>query len=53
MDQVKFVEDNPLKIWSGVVCLSSGLLNIICNFLKAAFHKFYFVHSWILCPILT
>ena len=21
------------------------------NFLKAAFHKFYLVHSWILCPI--
>ena len=21
------------------------------NFLKAAFNKFYLVHSWILCPI--
>ena len=22
------------------------------NFLKAVFHKFYLVHSWILCPII-
>ena len=26
--------------------------HITLNFLKAAFHKFYLVNSWILCPIL-
>ena len=25
--------------------------HISSNFLKAVFHKFYLVHSWILCPI--
>ena len=25
--------------------------HIPSNFLKAVFHKFYLVHSWILCPI--
>ena len=25
--------------------------HITSNFLKAAFHKFHLVHSWILCPI--
>ena len=27
--------------------------HISSNFLKAVFHKFYLVHSWILCPIWT
>ena len=37
MDQVKFVEDlsRPYPF----------------KFFKAVFHKFYLVHSWILCPI--
>ena len=33
----KFVEDGFQKIWS----------DITSNFLKAVFHKFYLVHSWI------
>ena len=37
----KFVEDGFQKIWS----------DITSNFLKAVFHKFYLVHSWIFCPI--
>ena len=28
-----------------------GILLFGTNFLKAVFHKFYLVHSWILCPI--
>ena len=35
MDQLKFVEDNPYKIWRDM----------------AVFHKFYLVHSWILCSM--
>ena len=31
-----------------MVCLSRPYP---CNFLKAVFHKFYLVYSWILCPI--
>ena len=33
----------PLKIWRDMVGFPS-------KFLKAVFHKFYLVHSWILCP---
>ena len=51
MDQVKFVEDSLQKIWSDMVCLSDMVYHITSNFLKAVFHKFYMVHSWILCPI--
>ena len=39
----------PLKIWRGMVYLKQTLLPSKC--LKAVFHKFYLVHSWILCPI--
>ena len=40
----------PLKKlkWYGVMRQTS---NITSNFLKVVFHKFYLVHSWILCPI--
>ena len=38
MDQVNFVKDNLQKI----------LKDIYSNFLKAVFHKFDLVHSWIL-----
>ena len=41
MDQVKFMKDSRWKIW----------IWITSNFLKAVFHKFYLIHSWILCPI--
>ena len=42
MDQMKFVEDSLQRFWSDMVSLSTS------NFLKAVFHKFYLVHSWIL-----
>ena len=29
----------------------SKQINITSGFLKAVFHKFHLVHSWILCPI--
>ena len=32
------------------VIWSAQAKNITWNFLKAVFHNFYFVHSWILCP---
>ena len=35
LDQVKFVEDNHITL----------------NFLKAVFHKYFLVHSWIVCSI--
>ena len=41
ISQVKFVQDSLQKIWG----------DITSDFLKAVFHKFYLVHSWILCPI--
>ena len=44
MDQVKFVEDNLQKIWSD---MSPWADHITSNFLKAVFHKFYLVYSWI------
>ena len=37
----KYRGRQPLKIWRDIVCLSS---------LKALFHKFYLVHSWVLYP---
>ena len=43
MDQVKFVEDNLYMV--------SEVDDIISNFLRIVFHKFYLVHSWIFCPI--
>ena len=39
MDQMKFVENSLSKIWR----------NIPSSFLKEIFHKFYLVHSWMLC----
>ena len=48
MEQVKFVDTAFKKfevIWFAEVD------HITSNFLKAVFHKFYLVHSWILCPI--
>ena len=52
MDQVKFVEESLQKIWSDMVCygLSAQADHIILNFLKAVFHKFYLVYSWIPWP---
>ena len=44
MDQIKFMEDSPLKFdgtWSAQAD------HIPSKFLKAAFHKLYLVHSWI------
>ena len=41
MDQVKFVEDSFQDIWSYMVT---------SKFLKAVFHIFYLVHSWIPWP---
>ena len=49
MDQVKFMEDRLYKIWRDMVYLSRPCISSI--FLKAVFHKFDLVHSWILCPI--
>ena len=43
MDQVKYVEETFKK--------SEGIWHIPSNLLKAIFHKFYLVHSSILCPI--
>ena len=43
MDQVKFVEEYFM------VCLKQNIPLQI--FLKAVFHEFYLVHSWLLCPI--
>ena len=37
----------PLKIWRDLVCLSRPYP---FKFFKTVFHKFYLVHSWILCP---
>ena len=48
MDQVQFVEDSLYKIEG------DGLLkadHTPSNFLKAVYHKFYLVHSWMFCPI--
>ena len=41
----------PLKNmkWYGLLRLTF----LSADFLKAVFHKFYFVHFWILCPIYT
>ena len=47
MDQVKFAE-KAFKIWRDLVSRNS--INNI--FLKDIFHKFYLVHSCILCPIM-
>ena len=46
MDQAKFVEHSLQKIWSEMVWLSKAD-HITSNFLKAIFHNFYLVHSWI------
>ena len=51
IDQLKFMEDSLQKIWSDMVCLSRPD-HITSKFLKAVFHKFHLVHSWILCLIL-
>ena len=48
MDQVKFVKYSLWKIWRNLVYLSKPYH---FKFLKALFHRFYLVHSWILCPI--
>ena len=37
MEQVKFTEDNPYKIWSNIVCLNRPIAS---NFLKAVFVTF-------------
>ena len=34
MDQVKFVEDSLLKIWSDMVCFNGGALDFALFFLK-------------------
>ena len=39
-------------IWHGTKHqITSDRDHVTSNFLKVAFHKFYFVHSWILCPM--
>ena len=45
MEQVKFAEDSLWKVWRDMDCLSSPYP---FKFLKAVWHKFYLVHSWIL-----
>ena len=40
MNQVKFVQDSPYE---------ADHAN--SNFVKAVFHEFYLIHSWILCPV--
>ena len=40
----------PLKIWSYMIFEADHITSI---FLKGVFHKFYLVHSWILCPIFS
>ena len=45
MDQIKFVEPAFKKF---EVIWSTSADHITSSFLKAAFHKFYLVHSWIL-----
>ena len=47
MNQVKFVEGSFSNIWSNMVCLDR---QVISNFLKDIYHKFYLVHSWIPWP---
>ena len=47
MDQVKFVENSLYKVWSDMVWLD----HITSNFLKAVFHKFNLIDSWIPWPI--
>ena len=53
-----------LKIGPSKICGIQSLKNlkwygpfyqtiITSNFLKAAFHKFYLIHSWILCSIIA
>ena len=50
MDQAKFVEDRqPLKNLKGSALSLDH--HTPSNFLKAVFHKFYLVHSLILCLI--
>ena len=44
MDQVKFVED-----WTAFKKFE-GVWSAFSNILKAVFHKFFLVHSSILCP---
>ena len=42
-----------MNVWAKYSKLdkSASADHITSNFLKAVFHKFYLVHSWILCPI--
>ena len=44
----KIFKNGPSK-----VCGRQPLKNLKCSsdFLKAVFHKFYLVHSWVFCPI--
>ena len=50
------VDDTPLTVINKWVQVFKNGPSKICgdhipsNFLKAVFHKFYLVHSWILCP---
>ena len=39
------------KFEGGMACLKRTIHHTASNFLKAVFHKFYLVASWILCPI--
>ena len=45
MYRVKLVEDS---LWKLLIWFAD---HITSYFLKAIFHRFYLVHSWILCPI--
>ena len=45
--QVKLVEDSLWKIWLDMLCLSRPYTSY---FLKAVFHKYYLIHSWLPWP---
>ena len=47
VDKIIICGKQPLKIWRDMVCLSRPYP---FKFFKTVFHKFYLVHSWILCP---
>ena len=42
------IQEWTSKICGRQICLSRHMAG---KFLKTVFHKFYLVHSWILCPI--
>ena len=56
--RLTFIWDKVFKNGPSEICGTQPLKNLkeydlltYSNFLKTAFHKFYLIHSWILCPI--